>query len=346
MMVLLFVVLGCSSTDVSLETEGAGSNPVDVHRNLNSALDVELSPAQLVGAVDFDGDGVDEILLVNEGLATWWRGDEKLGEVNIGGGAQKVVRGDLGNGEVLLLASGATRDFRAANTKIWLITEGGGELIFQRDSDRNQVADLRVIEGRVWAAIFERSKRVQGGWIDDGEFTEVTAGGLSTSQLPINGGVVIGTVYGLAPRSHGELAFHIGDEQRALPGLRGVRSLAAIDLNGDGAEELLVGDGWHYAYGEQAIGRLLLIEGPDYSQSRVIAMLDGEYSVREVSEIEGRLLVTGTRNVHLLSRDALGWRDTIVATIGESGNSVVVHTAEGVGALVSGTPARIVGLRD
>ena len=345
-MVLLLIATGCGTPEATLGVEDVVAGAYEAGIRLSPSLDIELTPAQMVGAVDFDGDGVDEILLVDNGVASWWRGEERLGEVNLEGGAQRVVRGDLGDGEVLLVASGATRDFRGAETKIWMITDDSAELLFQRDSDRDQVADLRIVDGRIWTAIFERSKRVQGGWIANGEFQEVTVGGLSTSQLPINGGFVIGTVYGLAPRSHGELVFQLGDERRVLPSLRGVRSLAAIDLNDDGAEELLVGDGWHYAYGEQAVGRLLLIEGPEFSESRVIAMLEGEYSVRGVEEVEGRLLVTGTQNVHLLSRDSLGWSDHVLAPISESGNSVVVHTDEGVGALVSGNPARIVGLRD
>jgi hypothetical protein len=346
MMFLLLITIGCGTPETTIDAENVVIGAVDELIGLSPSLDVELTSAQMVGAVDFDGDGVDEILLVDGGVASWWRGEELLGEVSLGGGAQRIVRGDLGDGEVLLVASGATRDFRAAETKIWMITADSSELIFQRDSDRNQVADLRIVDGRIWTAIFERSKRVQGGWIEDGQFQEVTAGGLSTSQLPINDGIVIGTVYGLAPRSHGELVFQSGEDRRVLPSLRGVRSLAAIDLNSDGAEELLVGDGWHYAYGEQAVGRLLLVEGPEFSDSRVIAMLNGEYSVRQVEEIEGRLLVTGTQNVHLLSRDSLGWSDNVLAPISESGNSVVIHTEEGVGALVSGSPARIVGLRD
>ena len=345
-MFFIIIALGCGTSVVNLDAENVVLAPPYNVEVLTPSADIELTSAQMVGAVDFDGDGVDEILLVDNGVATWWRGDELLGEVNIEGGGQRVVRGDMGSGEVLLVASGATRDFRAANTKIWMITEGGAELVFHRDSDRNQVSDLRIIDGKIWAAMFERSKRVQGGWVVDGEFLEVNAGGLSTSQLPIDGGFVIGTVYGLAPRSHGELVFQQGEESRVLPGLRGVRSLAAIDLNNDGAEELLVGDGWHYAYGEQAVARLLLIEGPEFTESRIIAVLDGEYSVREVAEVGGRLLVTGTQSVHLLSRDVLGWSDSVVAPISENGNSVVVHTDVGVGALISGDPARIVGLRD
>ena len=106
--------------------------------------------------------------------------------------------------------------------------------------------------------------------------------------------------------------------------------------------ELLVGDGWHFAYGKQAIGRVRLLEGPDWSEGRTIASFDGEYTVREIFPIGDRLVAVGTRAVHLLERDALGWSDHVLAPIEETGHAVVIQEAGGPAVLISGDPARVV----
>ncbi|MCB9743152.1 MAG: FG-GAP repeat protein [Alphaproteobacteria bacterium] len=298
-----------------------------------------LSDADGVAAADLDGDGFDDVILVSGGQASW------LGHtLELGGGLQAVARGDVdGDGrEEALLATGMSRDFRDAPARVWALDEAGGAVIWERSGERNQVADLRVSEGRVWVAAFIDARVVEGGWLEDGAIAGVTRVALGTQQLPTKDGVVVGRVYGDAPRSDGDLRLIQGDTVTTLPSFRGVRSLAAADLDGDGEPELLVGDGWHFAYGERAQGRVWLLEGPDWRSGRAVAQLGEEYSARGIEALDGRLLVTGTRAVHLLTRDALGWRDDTLGAVAETGNAVAVRTPAGPAALISGEPAQLV----
>lgn len=157
--------------------------------------------------------------------------------------------------------------------------------------------------------------------------------------------VVVGRLYGDEPKSDGDLSLRAGGAVAAqLPSLRGVRALALGDLDGDGAAELLVGDGWHYAYGTSAVPRLRLFTGPGWGEARTIAFLEGDYSVEEIQVIGTDLLVTGSSHVWLLHRDALGWGARLLSALPEGGNAVTLRTSEGPGVLLSGDPVRWVPL--
>ncbi|MCB9744423.1 MAG: FG-GAP repeat protein [Alphaproteobacteria bacterium] len=304
-----------------------------------AASPVTLADADGVAAADMDGDGADELVLVRGGVARWL--DQ---EVELGGGLQAVARGDIdGDGrEEVLLASGLSREAREAPARVWALRAQGAELLWERRTERNQITDLRVVDGRLWIATFSDGLTVEGGWLVGGALDPQATGKLATQQLPVGDGVVLGRVYGDAPRSDGDLQVQRGGATTTLPSFRGVRSLSAADLDGDGAPELLVGDGWHFAYGERAQGRVLLLEGPDWTRGRVIAQLGAEYSARQIEPYEGALLVTGTTQVHLLRRDALGWADEVLGPVTETGNAVVARTPAGPAALISGSPAKLV----
>ncbi len=304
----------------------------------------ELGPADRVGAVDLDGDGFDEVVLVADGVATW---EGRVAE--LGGDVQVVRRADPdGDGrQVLLLGTGMSRRDRQAPTRVWAIGPDGAELLLERRSVRNQVADLRVVGGRVWAALFGVDKAVEAGWIVDGALEVIDTRDLAAAWLPLpDGRRIIGRVYGDQPKAPGDLRIVGPDRERILPTLRGVRSLTAADLDGDGHDELLVGDGWHHSYGRQALARVRLLEGPDWKAGRTIAMFDGDYTVWSTEVIGGRILATSTSAVHLLERDPLGWSDREVAPMAEVGNAVAYRDVTGWWALVSGRPARLVPLPD
>ncbi len=302
----------------------------------------DLDRADKVGAADFDGDGVDEIVLVQDGVARF--GDHA---VTLGGEVQVVQRGDpQGTGrEVLLLGTGMGRSDRSAPIRIWSLSDSGPELLLERDEGRNQVADLDFVGDRIWAALFGTGKAVDAGWVTDGSLERIDSRNLATAWLPLDGQRrVVGRVYGDRPKAPGDLRVVGPEGERVLPTLRGVRALSAADLDGDGHDELLVGDGWHYAYGKQAIARIRVLQGPDWTQGRTIAMFDDEYTVWSLHVIGDRVLATGSRAVHWLARDGLGWADARVAPVPETGNAVPFRDADGLWALVSGSPARLVPL--
>jgi hypothetical protein len=198
-------------------------------------------------------------------------------------------------------------------------------------------------------AVFANEREVEGGWLRSagGEalaFKAELSVPLGLRQVPTPQGIVVGRLYGDEPRSDGDLALFAGEVRTPLPSHRGVRSLAVAELDGDGAEELIVGDGWHFRYGTDARARLRLLQAPGWQRGRAIAELDGEYTVREV-EVVGTgpgawLLVTGSAQVHRLVRDALGWRDEPLGAVGETGNAVFARQGDREGVLIAGQPAR------
>ncbi len=313
-------------------------NPGMVAEESSGPSRVELSPADSVAAADLDGDGQDEWLLVVNGLLTW-----PGGEQNLGAAVHRVARGDLdGDGrEEALLGVGMSRDYRQAASALWVVSAEGAAQVWTNAGPRSQVTDLRVIGGRVFLAHFEDRFTVTGGWLEGGVLTAVHQGRLATQQLPMTEGVVAGRVYGEEPLSDGDLVLHGVDGSRELPSLRGVRGLATADLDEDGDADLLVGDGWHYAYAEQATARVQVLEGPSWRDSRTVGFFPGDYSVDTLEVKDGWILATGAREVHLLRLDALGWADSLVATVSEGGNAVFFRTDKGLGVLSSGSPARI-----
>jgi hypothetical protein len=305
----------------------------------------ELGPADAVGAADLDGDGADSLVLVHDGIARWDGNEQELGAI-----VQAVARGDVdGDGlEELILACGMGRGQPRAPARLWLLDAGGARLVWEREGQRNQITELQVLAEGPWMAAFADGKRVEGGWLRPAEptwtFEPLHVAAMATRQLPVAGGVLAGRVYGDEPRSDGDLALFVGEQRTQLPTLRGVRSLALADLDGDGVAELLVGDGWHYKYGTEARARLRMLRGADWQRGRAVASFDDEFTVREIEVVgtgpDAWLLATGSSRAHVLVRDGLGWQDLPVGSVGETGNAVVAHRPGGAGVLLSGDPAR------
>ncbi len=313
------------------------SAPTQVPRSVT-----ELGPSDGVAAADFDGDGNDDPVLLLAGTATWL--DHS---VELGGQLQASARMIAGDREVLWVATGAGRVAREASQRVWRLDHQGAELVWERRTGRSQVPQLRVLGSKLWMAAFQDRSKVQGGWLTaDGTYTPELVEGLATVQVPLSDTeVLVGRIYGDKPKSDGDLRLMTkSSKPRVLPTRRGLQSLALADLNADGHPELLVGDGWHYAYGEHAVARVRMLVGPDWQEGRTLAGFDDDYSVRAIDLVGERILAVGTRQIHLLERDPLGWSDTVVSTVDESGWAVPLWSDGAWSVLVSGTPTRLVPL--
>ena len=328
---LLLLLMSCTADPVSPE--------VGCSDNL-------LGSADAVAAADLDGDGFDDAILVSRGVARW--GEQ---QVDLGGSVQQVARGDVDDDglEEALLATGMSRGQPDAPARLWAIGSDGAELLWERRGERNQVTDLRWV-GRIWLAAFSDARRVEAGWLDAGVFTAVSSGALALQHLPWGQDVLVGRIYGDEPRSDGDLV-RVGPDgsRQVLPSLRGVRDLELADLDGDGADELLVSDGWHYAYGKQAVARVQLLRGPDWSESRTIGFFPGEYTVDGLqvhgAGLSACVLARGNDRVHLLQRDALGWRDMDLGPVVPGGNAVFFQQEDGLRVLLPGEPSHALCLK-
>ena len=302
-----------------------------------------LGPGEAVAVADLDGDGADEVIRYSEGtLYGPW------GEAPLPGSWQGAAAGVLGDGpgETLVVVTGSGRTDREAPLRVFTSTGEAPVLAWERAGERDQAGDLRVVDGRIWLAAFADTWEVSGGWLVEGAFTEVSRARLATAQLPRpDGSVVLARLYGDEPRSDG-MVLHRGPDgsDRTLPSLRGARALAAADLDGDGNDELLLGDGWHYQYGEKAVGRVQLLAGPGWSEGRTIAMLPGSYAVNhlEVAPLpDGRpaVLASGSGGAALLVQDRLGWALHEVGPLGESDQARLARLPGGQLAVISpGSP--------
>jgi hypothetical protein len=311
-----------------------------------------LGPASFVGAADLDGDGSDELFFAEGGSLRW-----RLGGADQQAPLDGVVSAVAPLPDALLLATGIGRGAVDAPARLLRVDRAGLTELWRGGGARPQVTELRVRPGpggpRVWMGHFVDSQRVAMGFFEGGAPTPLRTVAMAMRSTPIGDGLAIGRVYGDVPGSDGELRFAPdlarAEQDRVLPSLRGVRALLAADLDGDGREELVVGDGWHQAYGQQADPRVRVLTGADLGEGRTVAWLEGNHSVAELSREPGAspspaLLATGNQSAFLLQRDALGWRAELLGPVAEGGNAVWARAEGEAGVLLSGQPARFVPL--
>ncbi len=331
---LLFLLqLACSGSPEPLSVAIPEETAAAAHAPARQGP-VSLGDTTGVAAADLNGDGVDELVVFDAPLASW-KGS------SLGGRFQRAARGDIdGDGdEEAVVATGQGRGVQEDAARVWALHDDRAQLLWEQAGPRNQVTTLQVRDGRVFVAAFSDTRRVVGGFLDDGALIPAADAHMGMQMLPWAGGVAVGRLYGDAPRSNGDLSWVKEGKAAPLPSLRGVRTMATGDLDGDGAAELLVGDGWHVAYGERAVARVRLLRDPG-DLGRTIAFLDGSYAVTDLEVIgrgaEARILAGGTEGVYLLTRDGLGWRSDRLADGSETGNAVFVKTHTGPAVAISG----------
>jgi hypothetical protein len=318
----------------------------DAPARLRAGKFLDLGNADLVGAADLDGDGFDELVLFEGQLAVL--GSQQW---ELSGHPQRIARGDVDSDgdEELLVATGVGRNIPEASIRLWAIHADRIELLYETNTERNQVTDLQVVDDQPFISLFTGAKEVESRLLTAEGAVARHQGPMAMQQRLIGNDLVVGSLYGEAPRSHGGLSIHRpGQEPAPLPSLRGIRAISSADLDRDGHTDLLVSDGWHFAYGEHGDARLVLFRGPEWTESRPLAWSTEDYSFRgiEATVIEGRtaILLTGSHGIYLVQQDILSWFSERLGNGSETGNAVLRKTSEGFAVAISGQPARQIQL--
>jgi hypothetical protein len=164
--------------------------------------------------------------------------------------------------------------------------------------------------------------------------------------------VVVGRLYGDAKDRDGD-AFVLSPEgkRRALATLRGVQGLAVADTDGDGRDEIFLGDGWHQDYGQRARGQLTwarLVDGE--LRSEVIEDTPGQYTIWQilVADVDGdgkpEIITRGSHYVRVYRRSGERWRGL---TIAGAARDLAIGDLDGTGnaILIAGERSELVSLR-
>ena len=280
-----------------------------------------------VYSADLDGDGLPEILAVQDD-AIYWGNHTYIYK----GGIHAFTTGDLdGDGrEELVLGMGRSRTAPKATPSL-LVIDNDEARVESLDMPHHRITDLQFGSEGLYITVLDRNKSAVGGWWTSTGLRERSSGAMALTQAPLSDGkTALGCLYGEEPRSHGGLFIQQSDGTKTqLPSLRGVRTLVTADINTDGHLDLITGDGWHYRYGAEATARLNLYLGPDFSDHRVIGEIPNNYTINQIEVVQAdgqgplEIVALGTSSLVLFKSDRLGWTQTSLGAANEKARVAV-----------------------
>lgn len=293
-------------------------------------------PPMLVGAGDLDGKhGVELAVACDDALLVLDSRGELLARIAAEGWPQVLLVADLtGRGQAAVLAGWGTsrRRLQAPATLVryrLLESKLTPDELLRPQTTRNQFAALELERaGKDWSVLLAhftskyevRHLRLRS----DGRTEEIGSWRMAMALAPTNvlgpGGLAVGRLYGDALGQDGDAFVWIKGKRVPIPTTRGVNTLVAADLDGDGREELLLADGWAQRYAAE--GRALLTrarwDGKRFT-TRLLGQLAGEYTINAIQvvdvERDGKpeILVRGSGTLQLLRGQGERWRGTELA---------------------------------
>lgn len=335
------LLLGCQPPQADSEKVSSslgGQRAADVVPRTGASLPVApLTKVSQLLSADLDGDGQKELLAGHGDRIVWgsWPASSEApswsGQYRGSGMLQRWTAWDFdGDGrEEVVAAFGMGRGHTEANLELILIDGGDRSTVAARiwaqRGPRTQATSIQPWPkpdgtSDIYIASFEDRFNVRGGILSlQGGEPEWLPGhrlrmGMARSVGDFDGDgqleVAVGRLYGDTPEEDGDLRVLERDgSSRSIPTLRGIRSLSAGDVDGDGTHEILFGDGWHQNYGKLARFRpnIARWNGRTWKVD-LLEERDDQYSIESIGLCRGELVAAGTTQLRRYVRDGKKWK--------------------------------------
>jgi hypothetical protein len=333
----------------------------------------DLSGGALHAAIgDLDGDGQVEIVFVDaDRIWIAHPSGRVVAEAPVPAAIQILRAVDLdGDGRFEIVAGwGRSHAHQGGTTRITIHRLQGDtlsqELITAPTTTRQDVASFVATDsGTLTVAFFEskymvkvaRARHAANRWSLEDLATLRMATTLAWGDVDGDGlmDLVVGRVYGEEQGGDGDaFVLRPGGQRIPIPTVRGVRGLAVADLNGDGRNEVYLGDGWHQDYGKQARGLLSRARWVNGAfETEILENTPGQYTLWDIlpADVDGdgrkELVTRGSSYVRAFRFHQGRWQGL---TIAGASRGIAVGELDGIPGdevLVLGNRSTVVNLRD
>jgi hypothetical protein len=277
---------------------------------------------------------------LDDGIAAYSPNEKRVEILRRNGGALENKEGFRVSGQVgalaqtplgIAVATGQGRGDLTAPIRITLYDATGANprTVFEQAGERSQLSFLKWVDGKLWATYFESKYITKTGfflpsttfpWV----FKEVKSVRLGDAVDVLGDSVIIGRPYGDVQGQDGDISLLKGEEQLELPSYRGVRSVLAF--NGPSSQEIVIGDGWHQNYGQNAQARLSWLKKDSESGRYALQLIDHDttqynFSKLKTVELGGSTFIAALGNKQLaVYGPRPTWRKSILYTRTEEEN--------------------------
>ena len=319
------ILLSCQTQKLDMNSN---KKEIEIQRRLSLSN-------EWLSSADFNGNGDDILFTFNDGLARWGEQEHKISAQPL---CASAFDSNNDGKEELFVGYGASRTYKNQPAQVWQYSEKDTKLVWQGDA-KSMISDMHATNDGLFVVRSNSNQEMEGGFLDvnNGQFNILHTQRLALRQYPLSKeSILVGRVYGDKPRSDGDLFY--SNTKIKIPTKRGVRAIGVADINQDQKRDLLISDGWHFQYGTNAQARVVLYEGPDFTERRVIANFDDDYSVNriEVSDDGKMILAIASKFGYVLFLDELGWKSYKLPEIGERGSMSFLHSSKGLEIAVYG----------